>query len=530
MNVKRIAASAVAAALLLRAATPFCAAAALPPMPFDPYFEAPVSGLFPRAGAYAAPLLGELTVTPANGLREVPAGTWLVFDVTRGGAALSPSEYTVEVVGGKDIAQGYASGEIVCFGAGEVVVRVFLDADPSVDGYGAVTVSEARDDVYELFTEKSAAASGTADAAFEQSVVGFPESYKPYLRALHEKYPAWVFEPFYTGLDFFGAVESEDTGEHMLTLKLNFADVYKSKTAGDYDRAAGQYIVKDPGWVAVNGTAISWFMDPRNMLDERYIFQFELLTYDPDVHGLAGVEAILNGTFMHEAACDYLDENGNTVSSGTTYGEAILSAARELDVSPYFIASKIRGEIGTTPTDSVSGALAGYEGIYNFYNIGASDGEGNIERGLAWAAAGESYNRPWTSPGKSIYGGAQFLAEEYIGAGQYTGYLQKFNVNADSEWGLYQNQYMTNVSGAAGIGASAAKGYAEAGALSSPVVFSVPVYENMPGENARVTSFDVGAAGVVNSAVALRAGAVTMPLEEVAPDEGDTDFPVEGAR
>jgi multisubunit Na+/H+ antiporter MnhC subunit len=27
--------------------------------------------------------------------------------------------------------------------------------------------------------------------------------------------------------------------------------------------------------------------------------------------------------------------------------------------------------------------------------------------------------------------------------------------------------------------------------------------------------------------VALRAGGVTMPLEEVAPDEGDTDFPVE---
>ena len=41
---------------------------------------------------------------------------------------------------------------------------------------------------------------------FETSISGFPESYKPYLRALHAKYPNWVFKPYNTGLDFSTAV------------------------------------------------------------------------------------------------------------------------------------------------------------------------------------------------------------------------------------------------------------------------------------------------------------------------------------
>ncbi|MEA4911270.1 MAG: Ig-like domain-containing protein [Oscillospiraceae bacterium] len=473
--------------------------------PFDAYYEDPADGFFERASGFAYTPLGELTVRPADGVRQIAAGSWLGFDVARDGAALEPAVYTVEVVEGRDIAEAYANGEIVTFGTGRVVVRVFLDDDPSVEGFGAVDVVPADGD-NALFDEK-ANVDAAADAAFEATLTGFPDSYKPYLRALHALHPAWVFEPFDTGLDFFEAVAGESTGDRMLTLRLNFADVYKSRAAGDYDAATGEYIVKDPGWVSVNGTTISWFMDVRNQLDEQHVFQFELLRYDADVQTLAGVEAILDGTFMHEAQCDYADADGRTVAAGETYAEAILSAASESGVSPYYLAAKIRGEIGTTPTRSISGTEAGYEGIYNFYNIGASDGEGNIERGLAWAASGSSYNRPWTSPAASILGGALYLAQEYIGAGQYTGYLQKFNVNADSDAGLYSNQYMTNVSGAAGQAVSAYTGYADAGALDTAIVFSIPVYDNMPGAAARATGFLLNAAGVISNDAALRTGA-----------------------
>ncbi|MEA5051018.1 MAG: Ig-like domain-containing protein [Oscillospiraceae bacterium] len=487
--------------------------------PFDVYYEDPASGLFPREGTEAYVPLGALTVRPADGAWQFRAGTWLGFDVTRDGAALAPSDYTVEVTGGRDVAEAYANGEIIAFGAGEIVVRVFLDDDPSVEGWCAVTaVAGDADDA--LFSERQAVETPAGDAGFESSIAGFPDSYKPYLRALHEKYPAWVFEPFATGLDFFEAVDAECTGNRMLTLRLNFADVYKSRAAGDYD-AAGGYVVKDPGWVSVDGVAVSWFMDPRNMLDERYIFQFERLSYDAGVQNIDGVEAILDGTFMHAAACDYVGADGGSVAAGTTYGEAIMAAAQASGVSPYYLAAKIRGEIGTVPTASVSGTVPGYEGIYNFYNIGASDGEGNIERGLAWAAREGDYNRPWTSPQASILGGALYLAEAYIGAGQFTGYLQKFNVNPDSDGGLYQNQYMTNVSGAAGQAASAAAGYAEAGALSSAIVFSIPVYENMPGDAGRAASFAVNAPGIVNADTALRTGAAAWYGAAAALRAGD---------
>lgn len=32
--------------------------------------------------------------------------------------------------------------------------------------------------------------------AFETSINGFPESYKPYLRTLHKQYPKWKFVPY----------------------------------------------------------------------------------------------------------------------------------------------------------------------------------------------------------------------------------------------------------------------------------------------------------------------------------------------
>lgn len=39
-------------------------------------------------------------------------------------------------------------------------------------------------------------AASSSDSAFESYMnsQGFPESYKPYLRTLHEQYPNWVFE------------------------------------------------------------------------------------------------------------------------------------------------------------------------------------------------------------------------------------------------------------------------------------------------------------------------------------------------
>ena len=460
----------------------------------------------PDASTLLTPPAGELTVYPANGGADVPIGQWLEFKVELGGELLSYMDLTYEIVSGRDCAAIYYNGEILTLGEGTVTVRAFLDEDPSVEGFGSVRiVNTGAADKYNAVREPLSAQ--VQDAAFEEMIAGFPESYKPYLRALHEAHPTWIFRPFYTGVDFAQAVYNESLWDRSVTLLANFADVLKSKAAGDYDRETGSYILKDTGWVSATGPAIEHFMDPRCFLDETGIFQFELLTYDASVHTLEGIEGILAGSFMGNAKADYLDADGNLVSCDDTYAELILQAAENTGVNPYYLAAKIRQEIGSTPSDSANGRCAGYEGIYNFYNIEATDGEGNIERGLAWAGSGESYGRPWTSPARSILGGAEYIAVGYVDAGQFTGYLQKFNVNPDGEYELYNHQYMTNISGALSQAVSAYNGYAEIGALDIPLVFSIPVYENMPDtSNAAQAAVLGGTKGTAIETCSLRTG------------------------
>ena len=51
--------------------------------------------------------------------------------------------------------------------------------------------------------------SGDADFEAKLSAQGFPDSYKPYLRAIHEKYPNWEFRAVQTGVDWNTLVANE---------------------------------------------------------------------------------------------------------------------------------------------------------------------------------------------------------------------------------------------------------------------------------------------------------------------------------
>lgn len=452
---------------------------------------------------------GELTVYPENFQKTVAIGEYIYFTVERDGELLTYKDLTYEIVEGRDCAAVYFSGGLRALGEGVVTVKAYLDVDSGVYGYGTIRVIEEKEP--NDYTEKRANVSGSpkGDAKFEESISGFPESYKPHLRALHTEYPSWEFRPFFTGLDFFDAVYNEGLYDRNVTPILNMADLIKRKGAGDYNRETGQYILKDTGWVSVNNIAVSHFMDPRNFLDKKNIFQFELLTYDESFHSAEGVEGILKGSFMYGSDTSYVDSNGDRIISKKTYAEVIFEAGRQAGISPYFLASKIKQEIGSTPSRAATGTCPGYEGLYNFYNIGATDGEGNVERGLAWAGSGESFGRPWTSPERSIMGGAQVIAGDYVNAGQFTGYLQKFNVNPEASYGLYSHQYMTNVSGAVSQGFSVYSGYSEVDLLQSKIIFSIPVFDNMPGAS-RGTASEISlggeTSGTVSRNIMLRKG------------------------
>ena len=90
-----------------------------------------------------------------------------------------------------------------------------------------------------------------------------------------------------------------------------------------------------------------------------------------------------------------------------------------------------------------------------------------------------TYGRPWTTPGKAIIGGAEYISAGYIKSGQYTSYLKKFQVNPGASVGLYQHQWMTNIRGPYFEAAKTYTGYSQY-LDSREFIFSIPVYNNMP--------------------------------------------------
>lgn len=318
---------------------------------------------------------------------------------------------------------------------------------------------------------------------------GFPETYKNNLRVLHEKHPTWIFRAYQTGLDWETVITKESKAGLNLISK-NKANGWKSYAEKAYDWATDTFIPYDGStWVTASTEAIAYYMDPRNFLTERAIFQFEALEYQSEYETVDGVEKILANTPLYQKTFTYTDDvTGETKE--ITYAQAFMDAAAASGVSPYHLASRVKQEvvIGTTSlSSSVSGMVSGYEGYYNFYNIGATHSTqsgGAVANGLAFAkgdsrttAAGKiEYLIPWDNQYKAIVGGAKYIGKQYINRGQNTIYLQKFNVTATS---TYSHQYMANVEAANSEATKLYNGYVSM-LDSMPIVFNIPVYQNMP--------------------------------------------------
>lgn len=303
---------------------------------------------------------------------------------------------------------------------------------------------------------------------------GFPESYKAQLQALHAKYPNWVFQAQHTNLTWDEVIKAESAlGKNLV--HSGAVTSWKSTQNGAYNWKTGQWVVFDSGgWVAASTEIIKHFMDPRNFLDETNIFQFLRQSYNVNEY---------NGTQLAEIKAGLTKMVANTFLTGMcdnkTYIDVIMEVAAEKGVSPYVLASMMIQEMGVKgDSNSMSGTLPGYEGYYNYFNVGAYKTETltAIQKGLTYAKGSGSYGRPWNTRYKSIAGGAEYYAEGYVKKGQDTMYLKKFNVQGSN---LYGHQYMTNVQGASSEGKHMAKGY-DANARQGSLVFKIPVYLNMP--------------------------------------------------
>lgn len=306
---------------------------------------------------------------------------------------------------------------------------------------------------------------------------GFPESYWDGLKLLHAMYPEWVFRADHNGFDWDYAVDQESKIGNSLVQSTSKSS-WKSTDPKAYNWDTGVWATYDSGgWVAASREIVAYYMDPRNFLSQNSIFQFLLQSFDAKVQNVAGVERLVDGTFLDATVTD-------TDGKKIYYPQVIFDAGKKAGVNPYVLAAMIVQEQGTKgESHSVSGKHPQYPGYFNFYNIGAYATATNtaITNGLIYAKGGASgqgtsNGRPWNSRVRAITGGAQFYADGYVSAGQDTMYLKRFNAQGDNP---FTHRYMTSVWGASSEGLSLARGYSEE-LRQSPLVFSIPVYENMP--------------------------------------------------
>ena len=145
-----------------------------------------------------------------------------------------------------------------------------------------------------------------ADDAFEKEISGFPESYKPYLRQMHEKHPNWSFEPFVTGIDWQTAVDSQYGSKSTIDNSSAISDIFKSKAKEHYNYDKGTFKELDKGFTAADKLAIEFCMDPRNALNDYGVFMFEQLSFSKK-HTVESVELVLKGTVMYDTKITYLD-------------------------------------------------------------------------------------------------------------------------------------------------------------------------------------------------------------------------------
>ncbi len=302
--------------------------------------------------------------------------------------------------------------------------------------------------------------SGAAEVS--EDVACFPESYQAALMELKKKHPNWIFVPSYVGLDWNEVIRRELEGGRSL--------VHKSLPActkeGAYDQG---------NWFYASKEVLERYMDPRNALVEEAIFQFEQLTFNDSYHTQAALETFLAGTFM----------SADKLVPGTAMSYPFLLFAiaqvEEVRTSPFHLAARILQEQGAGNSPLISGTYPGYEGYYNYFNIGAT-GTTNadvIKNGLDYAKENWS-NANGLGAYNALLGGAEFISSKYIRKGQDTLYLQKFNVNPNGYYALYNHQYMQNISAPTSEAKSIFDQYSSAGTVNSPFVFKIPVYENMP--------------------------------------------------
>ena len=272
---------------------------------------------------------------------------------------------------------------------------------------------------------------------------------KEQIQQLKTKHPNWSFKILYTDIDWNEAIGKEYLGHGSSPKNL----VPKTHNSSWICNICGVDKAYDNGsWRCASKSGIEYMMDPRNSINEADIFQFEELTSTGSDVNI--VKKMTNGTFLQGRE------------------QEITNIANTKRVNAYYIVARLIQEQGKSGSELISGKT----GYYNAFNFGASGStsEQVIANGLAYAK-----KKGWDTLEKSISGGIDLIANEYIKIGQNTLYFQKFNVTNKS---TFAHQYQQNLFAAKTESATLRNTYLDIESYDSKHTFIIPVFKNMPSK------------------------------------------------
>ncbi|MEK4666941.1 SH3 domain-containing protein [Niallia sp. FSL R7-0271] len=176
-------------------------------------------------------------------------------------------------------------------------------------------------------------------------------------------------------------------------------------------------------WVNASKEDTTYYLDPNNFLNTTVqSMQFLKLSAKADINDAEVNERILAG-------------------KGVLAGKAssFITAANAYGVNEIYLISHALLETGNGSSTLAKGVQVNGKTVYNMYGIGAYDGSA-ISSGAQYA-----YNAGWFTPEAAIIGGAKFIAQGYINAGQDTLYKMRWNPGAAESTGNATHQYATDI-------------------------------------------------------------------------------------
>lgn len=386
-------------------------------------------------------------------------------------------------------------------------------------------------------------AASTYTQTLKSGIESFPNEYKAVLEQIQKLHPNWTFEAYYTGLSW-DTLTLNETATHGRNRVIKSADAAWRCSCGN---VASGYACASKGIIKyyldprnfLNEVNIFQFLEisynekihtidgiksavKGTFLDNTVTYKVfemkEVPVEEPEV-----TEEDTTTDTTENVTSDNIVDNTLTIEQTTTensneeqakittteekqekvktelkeveveytkhYAEIILEAAKQSNMSPYSIVTKIIQEVGTKGSSSVSGTYEGYKGYYNFYNLGAYDSGNAIVNGLKYAR-----DKQWNNQYVAIIEGAKEIANSYTNAGQNTAYFYKWDVVGTKILGsgetqkvsgsnMFWHQYMTNVQDPTSQSKSLYNTYAKNNVLDKALNFIIPIYENMPANN-----------------------------------------------